>query len=41
MKIEIVPLSDSQLKDALFQQYDERNFDKVGQAFRLPAALAR
>ena len=39
MKIEIVPLSDSQLKDALFQQYDERNFDKVGQAFRLPRLL--
>lgn len=39
MKIEIVPLTDAQQKDALFQAYDERNTDKVGQAFRLPRLL--
>ena len=39
MKIEIVPLTDSQQKDALFQAYDERNADKIGQAFRLPRLL--
>jgi PBSX family phage portal protein len=39
MKIEIVPLTDSQQKDALFQGYDERNTDKVGQSFRLPRLL--
>lgn len=38
-KIEIHPLTDSQQKDALFQNYDERNIDKVGQAFRLPRML--
>jgi PBSX family phage portal protein len=39
MKIEIVPLTDSQQKDALFQNYDERNADKAGQSFRLPRLL--
>jgi PBSX family phage portal protein len=39
MKIEIRPLTDSQQKDGLFQNYDERNADKVGQAFRLPRVL--
>jgi PBSX family phage portal protein len=39
MRIEIKPLTDSQQKDALFQGYDERNADKVGQMFRLPRIL--
>jgi PBSX family phage portal protein len=39
MKIELRPLTDSQQKDALFQAYDERNADKVGQSFRLPRLL--
>lgn len=39
MKITLQPLTDAQQKDALFQQYDERNADKVGQAFRLPRIL--
>ncbi len=39
MKIELKPLTDAQQKDGLFQAYDERNFDKVGQAFRLPRML--
>jgi PBSX family phage portal protein len=39
MKIEIVPLTDSQQKDALFQNYDEHNMDKIGQSFRLPRLL--
>lgn len=38
-KIEIHPLTDAQQKDALFQQYDQRNIDKVGSAFRLPPLL--
>ncbi len=39
MKIELKPLTDAQQKDGLFQAYDERNADKVGQAFRLPRLL--
>lgn len=39
MKIELRPLMDAQQKDALFQTYDERNADKVGQSFRLPRVL--
>lgn len=39
MKIELKPLTDSQQQDALFQAYDERNADKVGQMFRLPRLL--
>ena len=38
-KIELHPLTDAQQKDALFQQYDQRNIDKVGSAFRLPPLL--
>ena len=38
-KIELRPLTDAQQQDALFQQYDERNIDKVGSAFRLPRLL--
>ncbi len=39
MRIEIKSLTDSQQKDGLFQNYDERNADKVGQMFRLPRIL--
>lgn len=39
MKIEIVPLTMAQQKDALFQNYDERNIDKIGMQFRLPRML--
>ncbi|MCC6639809.1 MAG: phage portal protein, partial [Deltaproteobacteria bacterium] len=38
-KIELRPLTDAQQHDALFQQYDERNIDKVGSSFRLPRLL--
>lgn len=37
--VDLKPLTDAQQKDALFMQYDERNMDKVGQAFRLPRLL--
>jgi PBSX family phage portal protein len=39
MKIELRPLTNAQQSDALFQNYDERNADKVGQSFRLPRLL--
>jgi capsid portal protein len=39
MKIDIKPLTSAQQQDALFQNYDERNIDKVGQSFRLPRML--
>lgn len=39
MKIELRPLTAAQHSDALFQNYDERNIDKVGQSFRLPRML--
>jgi PBSX family phage portal protein len=39
MKIDIKPLTSSQHSDALFQNYDERNIDKVGGSFRLPRML--
>lgn len=39
MKIDIKPLTSAQHNDALFQNYDERNIDKVGMAFRLPRML--
>lgn len=38
-RIELKPLTDAQQKDGLFQEYDERNADKVGGAFRLPRIL--
>ncbi len=38
-KIELKPLTDAQQQDALFQNYDEKNVDKVGTAFRLPRLL--
>lgn len=37
--IEIKPLMDAMLKDALFQNYDMNNIDKVGSSFRLPRLL--
>jgi PBSX family phage portal protein len=37
--IELRPLTSAQQQDALFQDYDERNIDKVGSAFRLPRLL--
>lgn len=39
LKIELRPLTAAQHSDALFQGYDERNIDKVGQSFRLPRLL--
>ncbi len=39
MKIELKPLTDAQQKDGLFQSYDLRNAEKVGQTFRLPKIL--
>jgi PBSX family phage portal protein len=39
MKIELRPLTNAQQNDATFQNYDERNHDKVGQSFRLPRLL--
>lgn len=39
MRIDIKPLTSAQQSDAQFQQYDERNIDKVGQSFRLPRML--
>jgi PBSX family phage portal protein len=39
MKIDVKPLTQAINSDALFQKYDERNIDKVGQSFRLPRML--
>ncbi|MHB1845768.1 MAG: phage portal protein [Deltaproteobacteria bacterium] len=39
MRIELKPLTSAQQQDELFGSYDERNIDKVGQAFRLPRLL--
>lgn len=39
VNIEIKQLQDSINKDALFQEYDERNMDKVGHQFRIPRLL--
>lgn len=38
-QIKLVPLTEAQQQDALFQKYDQRNSDKVGSAFRLPPIL--
>jgi len=38
-KIELKPLTNAQQQDALFQNYDERNIDKVGASFRIPRIL--
>ncbi len=37
--VKFVPLRESQQQDALFQQYDEANWSKVGSSFRLPRIL--
>lgn len=39
MRVEIKFLTDAQLKDGLFLQYDAANMDKVGMGFRLPRLL--
>lgn len=39
MKMDLKPLTQAQQSDALFQNYDERNIDKVGMSFRLPRML--
>jgi PBSX family phage portal protein len=39
VQIEIKPLMDAQLQDALFQQYDANNAEKIGNQFRLPKIL--
>lgn len=39
MRVEIKQLTDAQLKDGLFLQYDAANMDKVGMGFRLPRLL--
>lgn len=38
-KFKIEKLMDQQLKDALFQTYDQNNRDKVGESFRIPRLL--
>lgn len=38
-RFKVVKLSSEQLKDALFQEYDERNRDKVGESWRMPRLL--
>lgn len=39
MKIELRPLTSAQHNDAQFQNYDERNIDKIGSMFRMPRLL--
>lgn len=39
VRIKIQPLTEAMLKDAVFQAYDERNRDKVGESFRQPRLL--
>lgn len=39
MRVEIKTLTDAQLKDGLFLEYDAANMDKVGMGFRLPRLL--
>ncbi len=38
-KVEFQPLTNAQQQDQLFSEYDKRNMDKVGAAFRLPEIL--
>lgn len=37
--VKFVPLREAQQQDALFQQYDDANWQKVGSSFRLPRIL--
>jgi PBSX family phage portal protein len=39
LRIELKPLTTAQYTDGIWTKYDERNQDKVGQAFRLPRLL--
>lgn len=39
VRVELEKLTDAQQQDALFQNYDERNIDKLGSAFRLPRLI--
>lgn len=39
VRIRLQPLTEAQQQDALFLNYDERNTDKIGGAFRLPRLL--
>ena len=39
MKIELKPLTQAQHSDALFQNYDKENINKVGMSFRVPPLL--
>lgn len=39
VKIDIKPLTANQIGDALFQNYSEKNHDKIRRAFRLPPIL--
>ncbi|NUP12899.1 MAG: phage portal protein [Polyangiaceae bacterium] len=39
VKIELRPLMDAQLKDAIFLAYDAANTEKIGNSFRLPKLL--
>ncbi len=36
VRVQLERLTDAQQQDALFQDYDERNIDKLGSSFRLP-----
>lgn len=38
-RIDFVPLRNAQVQDALFQNYDERNTQKVSRSFRIPISL--
>lgn len=38
-KIELKPLTGDQQKDAIFQEFDQRNIEKISYAFRLPRLL--
>lgn len=39
LRVEIKQLTDAQLKDGIFLQYDAANMDKVGMMFRMPRLL--
>ncbi len=39
ISLEFHPLTDAQQTDALFQNYDQNNMDKIGAAFRMPRLL--
>lgn len=38
-KIELVPLTEAIFKDAIWQEYDKENRNKVGESFRIPPLL--